>query len=143
MRNPFTLGIAPLCLVLLCVPASVSAADASAPRTGKGPSSAGPDRIEVELVQNGKKPSRVSFVIPREGEVQAWVAGGDKPRICTLRTVEVGPRVSIKLHCHGTGAEAESFKVESTTALPKGKKVVLAEVERADGRRIEVSATAR
>lgn len=109
----------------------------SAPASASKPSGT---EVEIEIVdRGGGSRSSVGLTVPLEGSIEAWLAEGSRRCEVEAHTVRAGLR--LKLAC--SGKSVESLRLEATRALPIGKRVRLAEVERAGGSRSQVFATVR
>lgn len=96
--------------------------------------------IEIEIVERGSgSRSSVGLTVPVEGSIEAWLTEGS--RRCEVEAYAVHAGLRLKLAC--SGKPTESLRLEATRRLVIGKRVRLAEVERASGSKSQVFATLR
>jgi hypothetical protein len=132
-----------LALLLSSTLASTSAAgparSAPKPEASPAPHATTATEIELEVVErSGKTPSSFGFVVPIDGEVEAWIDRDDDPRRCTVKAHTVREGLRIELRCDASPARA--LRVEATRTLTAGKRTRIAEVSRPGGKS-EVFAT--
>lgn len=108
---------------------------------------AAPATVEITIVEHvrGEKPTRTQLELPDQGKLQLWVASGDARRFCEVQTAHDTGRgeLFVALRCRGGTSGPDELSVEARPRAKAGKSMLLAKLERADGRTLEVTAKLR
>ncbi len=122
------------------VAAALAAVNTPSP-TPKTPSARS---VTLSLVETGGKAprSQVKVSLPVGGELEAWVQGGEDRRYCRASVDPVGRAddLRIEIGCGSSNQASPNLRLKAQRPLPLGHQVVLGEIQRADGRTVEVRA---
>jgi hypothetical protein len=100
--------------------------------------------VEITIVERarGEKPTRTELELPANGKLQLWVASGDARRFCEVQTTldDRSAELFVALRCRNGVTGPDDLSVEARPQARPGKPMLLAKLERADGRSLEVTA---
>lgn len=103
--------------------------------------------VEITIVERarGERPTRTQLELPDDGKLQLWVASGDARRFCEVETAHDERRgeLFIALRCRPGTSGPDELSIQARPRSRRGKSMLLAKLERADGRSLEVTATLR
>ena len=127
------------------MPSSYLALPLLAPLLFAGPAktSTADGHVSFEIVETTKGTKhRTRFELPANAEIEAWTASGEQRRFCSVESKldrSRGDR-SVHLRCkdHPTSPVVE-LEVEARPPVDVRGRMLLADIERPDGRRIEVT----
>lgn len=102
-------------------------------------------QITITERARGERPARTQIELSDQGKVHLWVASGEARRFCEVETARDSrsDELVIELRCSPDRNAREDLSVEARAAARRGKTMVLARLERADGHTLEVTATLR
>jgi hypothetical protein len=106
--------------------------------------SAAPDgHVSIEIVETTKGgKQRTRFELPANGKVETWTASGEQRRFCSVESsldrARGDRRVELRCKDHPSSTTVD-LEVEAEPPVDLRGRMVLADIERPDGRRIEVA----
>jgi hypothetical protein len=139
--------VTPVLFFLSC--AAVCQAEAFAAPPAKTTASASPQILEIEISDAGAgaaKPSKATLTVALDGGVKGYIDSGDNLRRCEVSTRAVADAIRLHLECASASGRAEpprDLVVSAERSFTKGRRVVVARLVGADGRKTEVAVTAR
>jgi hypothetical protein len=133
----------PNLLPALLLPLLTLAARPSPPLSAAAPGAA---RIEVELVEKiggASKRERTAFVLLSDGQGSSSLEHSDEARRCEAKVSPVHEGWLLDLECRRHGNGRADLDVLASARVVRGKRTVVAAMERPDGAGIEVALTVR
>lgn len=102
--------------------------------------------VSIEIVETGKGgKQRTRFELPANGKIETWTASGEARRFCSIESsldrVRGNRRLELRCKEHPS-SHTTDLEVEAAPPVDLRGRMVLADIERPDGRRIEVSVKA-
>jgi hypothetical protein len=102
-------------------------------------------RVEVELVEKigAAKRARTEFVLVSDGYASSSLEHSDHERRCEAKIAPVRDAWHLELECRPHGRGPAELEVAVSARVPRGKRTVVASMERPDGTKVEVALTVR
>ncbi len=99
--------------------------------------------VSIEIVETSKgTKQRTRFELPANGKVETWTASGEARRWCSVESSLDRSRGDrrLELQCKNhPSSDTVDLEVEAEPPVDLRGRMLLADIERPDGRRIEVS----
>lgn len=99
--------------------------------------------VSIEIVETSKgNKQRTRFELPANGRIETWTASGEQRRFCAVESSLDRARGDrrLKLRCkEHPSSQTTDLEVEADPPVDLRGRMVLADIERPDGRRIEVA----
>jgi hypothetical protein len=105
--------------------------------------------LEIEILDaraGSAKPATATLMVSLDGSMKGTIDSGGEIRRCEVSNRSVDAETRLHVECiaaRGSATPSGDISVSAQRIFPKGRRVVVASLEGANGRRTEIAVTAR